>query len=170
MTTDSAADSRLATALLPVLAELRKTKSWMTELDWELKKAVQHREKLIASADNLMQAMGKAQRERHFDMFIEACARPIGRPRRLQGAMRETMEFLVDNEHEHVRAAELTWYVRRCGYKVDSRYGSNTLTDLAKTGHVTKTGHGIYRINRLHPELLAIQMELLEKAKRRAGL
>lgn len=167
MPAHSDADAALARALPPILDDLEATNAWMKDLNTEFRDAAHRREKLVAAADRLIQTVDKPTRDRFVRRYAAATAKPSVKSRRNNTLTHKVLTFLIDQEHEHVRAAELTWYMKRMGYRIDGRYGANALGHLAASGHVTRTGHGIYRINRYHPELLAIQLELLQKEKRR---
>lgn len=167
MTPDKTGADGVARAMPLLLDELETANARMKELDAEFKDMAGRRKRLIASIDNILQTLDAAARDPWIRRYARAAARTPGRPRALRGPLRTAMIYLVDNEHAHIRASELTWYVRRAGHDVDSRYGPNTLRELAASGHVSRTGHGVYRINRLHPELISLRIELLDAWKKR---
>lgn len=165
----TSADTPVTRALPLLLDELETTNRWMQELDSEFKIAGRKRERLIASIENAFKAGTEELKRRNAARFARLTAKPTKRVTTLRGLQRDMMAFLIESESEQVRGAELTWYARRMGHNVSFRYGSHALSRLNKTGHVTKIGHGIYRVNRHHPEMLAIQVELLD-LKRKASV
>lgn len=83
----------------------------------------------------------------------------VGRTRLTQAAL----TFLGEAEAEEIRASELTWYLRRLGFAVGPRYAPTLLRDWEGRGVVARTGRGVYRINRVHPEVFRLRLAALQK-------
>ncbi len=67
------------------------------------------------------------------------------------------LAFLAAQEGETVEVAALTAYLKKIGLTQHRRYAACTLARMARCGLVARARRGLYRINRYHPELMAIR-------------
>ena len=67
------------------------------------------------------------------------------------------LAFLAAQQGETVEVAALTAYLERVGLTQHRRYAACTLGRMAHYGLVARARRGLYRINRYHPELMAIR-------------
>ena len=67
------------------------------------------------------------------------------------------LAFLAAREGETVEVAALTEYLQAIGLTQHRRYAACTLARMAHYGLVARARRGLYRINRYHPELMALR-------------
>ncbi len=72
-------------------------------------------------------------------------------------AISAVLAFLAAQEGETVVVAALTAYLQRIGLTQHRRYAACTLGRMARSGLVARARRGLYRVNRYHPELMAIR-------------
>ena len=127
MVRDDSQDARLARGFSALLDEIQLLNKGMREQEYALKQLARRRGHLLASADGMLRSLDLESKRQLMPRYAALAAEPTGRTRQRSRALRAVLEYLIDNEHDHVRAAELTWYVRRAGCRVSNGYGSNTL-------------------------------------------
>ena len=67
------------------------------------------------------------------------------------------LAFLAAQEGETVEVAALTAYLKGIGLTQHRRYAACTLGRMVQHGLVARARRGLYRINRYHPELMAVR-------------
>jgi hypothetical protein len=154
-------------AIRDALAELGERTRWQRELAEELDRARAAREEVERALYALVRALPEDERAAaRADVARVTHSLQEGRGRTgMTPRSRAMLAFLLEHEHEEVRAAELRWYLKRIGLEARSRYAASTLSDWAKRGIVTRTGHGVYRINRMHPEVTRLELAQLDRKK-----
>jgi len=158
-------DDPTGAAIESAMAALAEKTRWQRELADELARAAAEREEVEQALYTLIRTLPEGER-RAARADVARLTRDLGAMRGRCGMTRRTramLEFLVESEHEEIRAAELNFYLRRLGLEQGSRYAASTLSGWAKQGIVTRTGHGTYRLNRLHPQVLHMNTNALEK-------
>jgi hypothetical protein len=147
-----------AEALASRLETLEERTERLAELERGLAEARAERADLLAAIGPLMRRLAPAERRAAETRLraIEARAGPaavVGRTR----VTRAALAFLSETQADEIRAAELTWYLRRMGFAVVLQYAATLLRDRVGRGVVSRRGHGIYRINRVHPAILRLR-------------
>ena len=159
MPTPAAARAEQAASLL--LENLEETTRWIAELDAERATAARRRAELVLSLQSLLRTLPPAAREPLGLRLAVLAELPQSPPRTLRGSLRDVVAFLATCETDTIRAAQVTRHIRALGNPVKGTYGGATLAKLEATGHVTRMERGIYRINRAHPELIAMRRDTL---------
>ena len=84
--------------------------------------------------------------------------------RRAATAHRALVELLAAWERPIITVAEAQACLQAQGHATGARtYASGALAALQSKGHVAKAGRAVYRINRAHPEMVALRLEALER-------
>lgn len=160
-------EERASRALTLLLDNLETANRWLQEVADEHSSAMAKRDGLVETLERgLRQHTGK-DRTRLHERFSRLIHRRTKIAARLTGWPKRVLMFLLDQEHETVRAAELTWYARRMGREVGPRYGANRLRELAKYGYVSRVGHGVYQVNRTHPDMLSLRHDAIREHLKR---
>ncbi|MEM9764626.1 MAG: hypothetical protein AAF968_19340 [Pseudomonadota bacterium] len=121
------------------------------------------RTQLLAAMQRLMR-LEPAETRAHWNGRIQqAAARPergnLARAR--DDRLTEVYAFLTWWEREVFRTADLTAHLEAEGFELAPTYAANCCKHLAQKGMVTKTGHGIYTINRTHPVMVEVQLGII---------
>lgn len=162
-------DAEAPRALELLLEDLAKKCVWLAELEDERAKAIDERADLQAAIQPLLRGLPQEER-RLTEMRIAGMTmrhRQSGANLGQNGVSRAALAFLAESEAETIRAIELTWYLRRMGYAPKSSYAPTLLRDWAKRGVVSREGHGIYRINQVHPALLKHRLAGIRRQAKR---
>ncbi len=165
----SRTEARSSDALGAMLDNLEELNVWVAEVDRERAEAMQSRGNLKVSIEAMLRAAPYEVARRHAERYARVNSGPETRPRELKGALGEVIRYLVENDFPTVRGADITYYLKRLGIAVNPRYAGKALQSLAADGMVTRTAHGIYAINRGHPELTALRIQMMEGRRHAPG-
>ena len=168
--TETTETPRLGGAVAAMLAEAEDTASQIARLRRSLDEAELKRRKLVTALDAAAGALPVPERERiarRLAGLAEAMTPKRGRlPDARQQAVVEYLgERAQDAETQVVRVAEVQARLEQIGYRdIPHGYASNAMARLAAQGFAVKLGYARYRINGIHPELVAIRFRLLDAA------
>lgn len=152
-------------ALDCLMAELDETMDRIAEAEDALARARARRADLTAAIAPMLRGLAPGERERAERRLAEM-ETPAGGEGAALGRTRLTkaaLGFLAEAESPEIRAAELTWYLRRMGFDPVPQYAGTLLRAWSARGVVARTGHGVYRVNRCHPEILRLRMARVER-------
>lgn len=158
--------AELTQAFVDMKTALADKTRWQTELQDALRAAAAEREALEHALYALIRTFPETRRP--------ALRADIARVTRdlyeykgrigLTKRSRAMLQFLIESEHDEIRASELSFYLKRIGMDGRSRYAASALSQWAKQGIVARTGHGVYKLNRMHPEVLKMRVRAVEQA------
>ena len=134
-------------------------------LEGELARLRDARRDIMTAIAPLMRHLNAPQR-RMVEFSIAAAEKRAGASRGKVGATRLTraaLDFLALSEHDEIRAVELTWYLRRMGFSVAPQYAGTLLKDWTARNVVGKSARGVYRINKVHPEVVKIRLGEIDR-------
>jgi len=141
----------------------------VAELEGELTALRDARRDIMAAMAPLMRHLNEHER-RGVELRLGMAERRAGARRGRVGATRLTraaLKFLALSEHDEIRAVELTWYLRRMGFSVAPQYAGTLLKDWTSRNVVSKSARGVYRVNKVHPEVLKIRFEDVDRGMAR---
>lgn len=157
----------LAGAVEALIREAEAASAEIDALRARLGAAELRRRKLYTAIDAAAQALAPGAREA-LGARLAALAERIrprrGRPpdTRLE-AIIERLAELAHHDEAHVKVAEMHAHLERLGFRsMPHGYASNALGRLAGRGFVVKVAYGRFRINDVHPELVALRFRLLD--------
>lgn len=161
---------RLHDALDLLIAEVEAAQKELRRADAAAVLARSRRQSLTAAAERLIRALPMRERTRHHRrlsaLLTELVPRGKGRPRPNNRAA-ALREFLARLNADTFRVAEATSWLEARGWPVTPRSAGTTILDMEKQGYVTRVSHGVYRVNRLQPVLLDLQLAILDEEKKR---
>ena len=154
-------------AVETLISEAEAACAEIARLRRSLEAAELRRRKLLTAIDAAAQALPLAQRERQADRLkaLAESLRPArGRkPDTRLEAVVERLGALAHYGEEYVKVAEMHDHLERLGYRsLPHGYASNALGRLAERGLVVKVSYGRFRVNDMHPELVAPRFRLLD--------
>jgi hypothetical protein len=148
-----------------LLTEAEAASREIVRITGTLETARLRQRKLATALEAANAALPPALRAGH-DQRIRRLAETLRPPRGRRPDTRHQaiLEFLAERAHcghETLKVAELQTHLEHLGHRgLTHGYASNALARLAEDGLVVKTAYARYRINGLHPELVALRLRL----------
>ena len=155
----------LPTAVAALLTEAEAASSEVARLTSTLEAARLRQRTLVTALEAANAALAPILRSEH-EQRIRRLAETL-RPAR--GRKRDTrhqaiLEYLAERAHyglDTLKVAEVQTHLEHLGHRnMTHGYASNALARLAEDGLLVKTSYARYRINGLHPELVALRLKL----------
>lgn len=134
----------LADGVALPLARLDAESAALAEHAARMERAELALQRIEAALDALLPALGSEAR------------RPIAAP---QAA---ALAFLAAREPPRLAVADQQKALRAQGHALARTYASKLLKKLEALGVVAKAGHGRYRVNRAHPDILRRRVDLID--------
>jgi DNA-binding transcriptional ArsR family regulator len=135
----------------------------IADLRARVERAELARERIRLALQTLLPALppeqGRAIAAR-LDAGSRAAARE--RTRALEGPQAEALCYLAACDPPRLTTGDLLDHLRLKGFAVADSYAAKHLGKLAQQGLVTKSGHGRWRVNRRHPEIMLARVERME--------
>lgn len=162
-----AAEPGLARAVRTLIDEAETASRTIADLRGRLDAAELARRKLLTAIDAAIHALPPDAREgqaRRLARLADTIRPARGRkPDSRRQAIVEKLAMLGHDGEDVVKTAEIASHLDRLGFgNMPQGYASNTLGRLAEQGFLVRTGHGRFRINAMHPELVALRFRLLD--------
>ncbi len=152
-----------------ILSELGEAHDWILELKADLATSEERRARLAQALDSAVHALDPEDRPA-YDMRVEALLGdlrvPTGRPP-ADSRHDTVMTLLAGWGEDVITTADIRLALERRGLAAGKNYGANLLKNLAKRSIVLRTGHGRYRITRMHPQLVARRNGLWDRLRER---
>ncbi|MEM8740680.1 MAG: hypothetical protein AAGE13_04210 [Pseudomonadota bacterium] len=165
----------LTDAVDALISEAEAASAEISNLRQQLALVEGRRRKLIIAVEAAAQALPETARGalgRRLRTLAEVMRPARGRrPDSRQAAILERLAALGHHGETHVKVVDLTEFLEKTGFNnLPSGYASGAMARLVEQGFAVKAGHGRFRINAHHPELVAIRFRLLDEevAKDRA--
>lgn len=158
-------DATPTAALDALLAEFETTSEWLADIDAERTKAHAHLTTLREAICALTRLLPAEDRAARMERLVEAAlalvaANRPGPPTGRTDRMTAVHHFLATHPGDTVRTVELQRHLAANALIRDSRAAARALARKARQGMVEHLGHGRYRINPHHPELVEIRPAL----------
>lgn len=152
--------SRLYGATRLMLDELEEHRKHQARLARQLAAARDRGAGLVRSLDVLIRALPPSERDNPAQRLakIEGQARPALHAMGATPASNAVLAFLAGHTGDTVTVPELTAHLERTGLTLHRRYAACTLDRLIRQGLVARVRRAVYRINRFHPELMAMRV------------
>jgi hypothetical protein len=152
-------------AVAVLLAEAEAASREIARIASTLETARLRQRKLVTALEAANAALPPALRTGH-DQRIRRLAETLRpqRGRRPDSRHQAILEYLAERAHtkrETLKVAEVQTHLEHLGHRsLTHGYASNALARLAEDGLVVKTAYARYRINGLHPELVALRLQM----------
>ncbi|MGF1502901.1 MAG: hypothetical protein ACFBSD_13905 [Paracoccaceae bacterium] len=164
MTAPSHPAARLGTAASLMIDELAEKTRWQAELEESLAEVKAERDRLMRGIEAIVAGLdpvtAKSYRSAIYRQNYEIL--PVASKIGQTAKSRAALWFLATNEHQTIRAAELTYYLRREGFACTARYAAQLLAAWLRKGIVTREGRGRYALVMGHPEVVRLRLRSLE--------
>jgi hypothetical protein len=151
--------SRLYGATRLMLDELEDQRKHQARLACRLAAARDRGAGLVRSLDMLIRALPPGERDGPAQRLarIEGQARPALHAIGATPASSAVLAFLAGHARDTVTVPELTAHLKSAGLTLHRRYAACSLNRLIRQGLVARVRRAVYRINRYHPELMAVR-------------
>lgn len=142
--------------------ELVHAEDWQHQLDAERYTIGKRTERLRAAITALADLLPKPEREKTLLRLVRPEPRGTLRGHKLghTDLTAAVMEVLATHPQTTIKGTDMLHHLQLRGLNRDNKCGSRALHRRAKMGIVTRIGHGTYRINIDHPELVRIRAKL----------
>jgi hypothetical protein len=157
-----------------ILAAETETRA-IADLRGRLEAADLRRRKLLTAIDAAIEALPEADRApqaRRMARLAEVMRPARGpRPDSRVAAILARLAELGHRGETGLKVSDMHNHLEKLGFSGLTRgYASNALARLAEQGYLVKTAHGRFRINAMHPELIAERFRLLDGEMARVKL
>lgn len=143
------------------LEELELLTRTVARMERKIEKLRQRRAKLEDKLPPLLSTLSEAEKQaREERLGLIASLEDGAKAKGQSEAAREMLAYLALTNRDEIRPIEITGHLRGIGHRVSDNYGAAMLHVWQKSGLVTRTGHGRYRVDRSHPDL--VRATLLE--------
>lgn len=150
-----------AAALL--LARLEAETAALARLRGEMERAELSRRRIEAALDALAPAL-PPERARDAAARMAACRKGPRAEAQRPAPHAAILDMLAQREPPRVTVGDVQEALLAQGFALFRTYAAKALTRLAAHGVVRKTARGRYRVNRTHPEIVALRLRALEDA------
>ena len=159
MTMNAPAPGRLAHAARLMLDEFEAHRAAQAEIARRHAAARDRGAALVRAIDVVLRGLSPAGRAPLVNRLalIQGRGRPPVTALGSSPATSAVLAFLAAQEGDTVEVAALTAYLEKIGLTQHRRYAACTLGRMARYGLLARARRGLYRINRYHPELMAIR-------------
>lgn len=138
-----------------LLGELELITRTVARMERRIEKLRARRAKVEAAVTPAMAELSPADKALKADRLCRiAQIAEGGKPKGQTERAREMLSYLARTNQDEIRPVEITGHLRNVGHPVSDNYGAAMLHVWQKSGLVTRTGHGRYRIDRDHPDLM----------------
>ena len=151
-------DDRAAGALGPLFDALEETAAWQRDLAEEARTARTRRDRLVAAIRAVIETLPPAMRKDRATRLTATTGIEPPRPRRPRPTARTTrvLTWLASRDETEFHTSDLRAHFETEGERTPRTYLPTILRRYAQAGILTRIGHGRYRVNRDHPELVEI--------------
>ncbi|MGF1554415.1 MAG: hypothetical protein ACFBWO_18210 [Paracoccaceae bacterium] len=164
-TEPTADDPALARALDGVVEELTRVRAAESAARAQHDTLRARRGELAAAAGRLIALLPEGERgawQHRLGVADGAKARAERVKRRpADTRMAEVYRFLTLVRGDVFRTVSLTAWLEDEGFELPPTYAANACRNLSRAGLLTRTGWGVYTINRRHPLMVRVQLDVL---------
>lgn len=155
-----------------LMAELRQINGWIVEVTADLKASQERRVRVANALDSALAVLDRPLQQ-HYEREILALLGDVGptstgRPVS-DDRQERILQYLADWPEQEITVAEIRIHLDRTRCPSSRNYVSNLLKKFEKRGFVMRTGHGRYRVTRLHPTLFARRHGLLSEMREKVS-
>lgn len=150
---------RLRDAATLILDELAALRARQAELSHHVRTTRDRGQALVRAFDALARTLPAAEQRPLIQRLdgIEGRAEPPAGTLGSTPVTNATLAYLAASTAETVTVAAVTEHLAALGLSTVRRHAAITLARFARHGLAARIRRGVYRINRFHPELLAMR-------------